>query len=58
MKELVEYKLRQICEWYKVEIKEMNIQKDHVHLLLSIPPKHSVKNPDSKNQGFENSFYE
>lgn len=42
VKEIVEHKLRQICECYKVEIKEMNIQSDHVHLLLSIPPKHSV----------------
>ena len=40
--EIVEYKLRQICAWYDVEIKEMNIQSDHIHMLISIPPKYSV----------------
>lgn len=32
----------QLCEWKKLEILESNIQLDHVHLVLSIPPKHSV----------------
>ena len=40
--EIVEHKLRQICAWYDVEIKEMNIQSDHIHMLISIPPKYSV----------------
>ncbi len=34
--------IRQLCEWKNLEILEMNIQEDHVHLLLSIPPKFSV----------------
>ena len=34
--------LGQLCEWKKLEILEMNVQEDHVHLLLSIPPKFSV----------------
>ena len=42
VKEIVEQKIRQVCEWYEVEIEEINIQTDHVHLLLSIPPKRSV----------------
>ena len=42
VKEIVEHKIRQICEWYEVEIEEMNIQQDHIHMLISIPPKHSV----------------
>jgi len=25
-----------------VEILEMNIQKDHIHLVLSVPPKYSI----------------
>ncbi len=33
---------RQLCDWKKLEILEMNIQEDHVHLVLSIPPKFSV----------------
>ena len=32
----------QLCEWKKLEILEGNIQVDHVHLILSIPPKLSV----------------
>ena len=34
--------LRQLCEWKGVEIIEGEICPDHVHLLLSIPPKISV----------------
>ena len=34
--------LRQLCEWKKIEILEGSIQPDHVHLVLSIPPKYSV----------------
>ena len=34
--------LRQLCDWKNLEILEMNVQEDHVHLLLSIPPKLSV----------------
>ena len=30
--------LRQLCEWKKLEILEMNVQEVHVNLLLSIPP--------------------
>jgi putative transposase len=42
VKELVEQKIRQICGWYEVEIEELKIQADHVHMLISIPPKRSV----------------
>ena len=34
--------ITQLCEWKKLRILEMNIQEDHVHLILSIPPKFSV----------------
>lgn len=34
--------IRMYSEWKSVEIEEMNIQKDHVHLVVSIPPKVSV----------------
>ncbi len=34
--------LRQLCEWKKLELLEMNVQEDHVHLIVSIPPKFSV----------------
>ena len=31
-----------ICKWKKFELLETNIQEDHVHLCLIIPPRHSV----------------
>ncbi len=34
--------LRQICKWKNVEIVEGEVCPDHIHLLLSIPPKLSV----------------
>ena len=34
--------LQQLCEWKKLEVLEMNVQEDHVHVLVSIPPKFSV----------------
>ena len=34
--------IRQLCEWKKIEILEGNIQTDHIHLVLEIPPKYSV----------------
>jgi putative transposase len=42
IKQFVEESIRLLCEWKQVEIEEMNVQKDHVHLLVSIPPKVSV----------------
>ncbi|MDB4441916.1 IS200/IS605 family transposase [bacterium] len=34
--------VRKIAEWKGVEILEGHVSKDHVHLVLSIPPKHAV----------------
>ena len=34
--------LRKLCEWKGVEIIEGEVCPDHIHLLLSIPPKMSV----------------
>ena len=34
--------IRQLCEWRGIVILEGNIQIDHIHLVLSIPPKYSV----------------
>ena len=31
-----------MSEWYSVEILEINVQKEHVHIFCSIPPKMSV----------------
>ena len=34
--------LRKLCEWKGVEIIEAEACKDHIHMLVSIPPKYSV----------------
>ena len=34
--------LRQLYKWKSIEILAGNVQVDHMHLLLTIPPKHSV----------------
>ncbi len=34
--------LRSLCEWKEVEIIEAEVCPDHVHMLVSIPPKISV----------------
>jgi putative transposase len=34
--------IRQLCAWKKVEILAGNVQIDHIHLVVSIPPKYSV----------------
>ncbi|HHJ09545.1 MAG TPA: IS200/IS605 family transposase [Bacteroidetes bacterium] len=39
VKELLEQDVCLISEWKNVQIEEMNIQKDHIHLVVSIPPK-------------------
>ena len=38
----IEQDLRQVCSWKEVEIDEMSVQADHVHLVVSIPPRLSV----------------
>ena len=34
--------IRQLCKWKKLEILGGNIQIDHIHLVLEIPPKYSI----------------
>lgn len=38
----IEQDIRQICSWKEVEIDEMSVQVDHVHMVVSIPPRLSV----------------
>jgi putative transposase len=38
----VEQDIRAICQWKELEVEELNVQLDHVHLVCSIPPKFSV----------------
>ena len=34
--------IREICEEYGFEIQEMEVAEDHVHILVSFAPKHSI----------------
>ena len=42
VKELLEQDIRTLCSWRDVEVIELSVQKDHVHLVCSIPPKLSI----------------
>lgn len=42
IKNLVESDINKLCEWKGCEVIELNVQEDHVHLLVSIPPKVSI----------------
>ena len=39
---MVEHKIRTVCEWKGIEILELNIRKDHVHMVATIPPRISI----------------
>lgn len=42
VKDLAEHDIRLLSEWKGCEVIELNVQSDHVHLVISIPPKVSV----------------
>lgn len=42
LSEFLEENLRMLCEWKKVEILELSIQPDHVHIVVSVPPRLSI----------------
>lgn len=42
VKDLVENDIRLLCEWKGSMVEELNVQEDHIHLVVSIPPKISV----------------
>ena len=42
IKEFVEKKIRAVCEWKHVEILEIRIMVDHVHMVAIIPPKLAI----------------
>ena len=44
IRDLVTDDIRMLCEWKKCEVVELNVQEDHVHLLVSVPPKVSISN--------------
>jgi putative transposase len=44
VKEAAEVGIQAICGFAGCEVVELNVQRDHVHLLVMIPPKVSVSN--------------
>ena len=42
IKELVEQDIRMLCQWKGCVVEELNIQEDHIHLLVCVPPKVSI----------------
>ena len=42
VKELVEHDIRVLSEWKGCQVLELNVQSDHIHLVISIPPKVSI----------------
>jgi len=38
----VEEKIRTICEWKGIEVLELSVMKDHVHMVATIPPRESI----------------
>ncbi|MDA3904677.1 MAG: IS200/IS605 family transposase [Bacteroidales bacterium] len=42
VKELLTDNIKMLLEWKSCELIEMNIQKDHIHLIVSIPSKLSI----------------
>ncbi len=42
VKSLVENDIGMLCQWKGVEIIELNVQIDHIHIVCSVPPKVSV----------------
>ena len=43
--------LKELCRRYEVELIEGHVMRDHVHMLLSIPPKLSIANVIGKLKG-------
>lgn len=42
LRDQLELDIRSLSQWKEVEIIELSIQKDHIHMVTSIPPKLSV----------------
>lgn len=42
IKELVESDIRLLCDWKGCMVEELNIQENHIHLLVSVLPKVSI----------------
>jgi putative transposase len=39
VKDLVDSDIRILCAWKGCEVEELNVQADHIHMVVSIPPE-------------------
>jgi putative transposase len=39
IRDLVDNDIRMLCEWNSSEVVELNVQADHIHLVVSVPSK-------------------
>lgn len=44
IKEFIIKDIRMLCDWKGCEVEELNVQEDHIHILVSVPPKVSISN--------------
>lgn len=42
VKELIEHDIKMLCQWKSCEVEGLSVQADHIHMIVSIPPKVSV----------------
>ena len=42
VKDLVEHDIKMLAEWKGSEVLELNVQPDHIHIVISVPPKLSI----------------
>lgn len=42
IKAFSEEDVRALCEWKGAEVLELSVQRDHVHMVVSIPPRVSI----------------
>jgi len=42
IRDFVDNDIRMLCEWNSSEVVELNVQVDHIHLVVSVPPKVSI----------------
>lgn len=41
---IVGEKIKSVCEWKNVEILEISVMPDHVHMVVTMPPRISISN--------------
>ena len=44
IRDSVDRDIRMLCEWKNSEVVELNVREDHIHLVVSVPPKVSISN--------------